>query len=176
MKLHLSLDVNDLNRSIEFYSILFGVEPAKHKPGYAKFDVAEPAVVLTLNEAAEKIAKVTSPNHMGVRVAATEQVLAVKQRLEAKGISTIDEMNVTCCYAVQDKIWAQDPTGYRWEVYVFKGDAEILCPAPNAETKTSENQAATVCCAPAAQSATQVEAHPANQAAQTACCAPMCCA
>ena len=67
-----------------------------------------------------------------MRVNSTEEVLAVKQRLNAAGIQTLDEMNTTCCYAVQDKIWVADPTGYRWEVYVFKGDSETAHDRPAA--------------------------------------------
>jgi hypothetical protein len=77
-------------------------------------------------------------SHMGLRVESTEQVLAVKQRLNAAGIKTLDEMNTTCCYAVQDKIWLTDPTGYRWEVYVFKGDTEQPeAPQPRPATSAS---------------------------------------
>jgi catechol 2,3-dioxygenase-like lactoylglutathione lyase family enzyme len=122
-KVHVSLDVNDIEESARFYSTLFGMEPTKRKPGYAKFDVAEPAINLTLQESRHCCLQGLS--HMGIRVNSTEEVLAVKQRLEQGGIKTLDEMNTTCCYAVQDKIWVTDPTGYRWEVYVFKGDAEI---------------------------------------------------
>jgi len=67
---------------------------------------------------------ITGVSHMGVRVSSTQEVLAAKARLQAAGMATFDETNTTCCYAVQDKIWVTDPTGYRWEVYVFKGDSE----------------------------------------------------
>jgi catechol 2,3-dioxygenase-like lactoylglutathione lyase family enzyme len=128
MKLHVSLDVNNLEKSAQFYTTLFASQPTKVKPGYAKFDLTEPAVVLTLNEKPGHLPN--GPNHMGVRVRGIEQVLAAKLRLENAGYQTADEMGTTCCYAVQDKIWATDPNGYRWEVYVFHGDAEQYGKSP----------------------------------------------
>jgi len=122
-KLHISLDVSQFDESVKFYSTLFDTTPTKVKPGYAKFDLDNPAVVLTLGQD-KSGKKITGPNHMGVRVDSLEKVVAAKDRLEAAGYKTADEMGVTCCYAVQDKIWATDPSGYRWEVYIFKGDAE----------------------------------------------------
>jgi extradiol dioxygenase family protein len=133
-KFHLSLDVKNVDESIRFYSILFGTEPTKVKPGYAKFDLAEPAVNLTLNENAPCC--ITGLSHMGVRVSSTEEVTAAKERLQAAGLATFEENNTTCCYAVQDKVWVTDPTGYRWEVYVFKGDAQ------------PEVEASSACCDP----------------------------
>jgi catechol 2,3-dioxygenase-like lactoylglutathione lyase family enzyme len=128
-KVHVSLDVNDIEESARFYSTLFGMTPTKQKPGYAKFDVAEPALNLTLQESRHCCLQGLS--HMGIRVNSTDEVLAFKQRLEQAGIKTLDEMNTTCCHAVQDKIWVADPTGYRWEVYVFKGDSEIAHDRPD---------------------------------------------
>ena len=119
-KVHVSLDVENVEESVRFYSALFDAQPTKLKPGYAKFDLDQPAINLTMQQASHCCLQGLS--HMGVRVNSTDDVLAVKQRLNAAGIKTLDEMNTTCCYAVQDKIWLTDPTGYRWEVYVFKGD------------------------------------------------------
>ena len=127
-KLHVSLDVTNVEESVRFYSALFDASPTKVKPGYAKFDLDQPAINLTMQEATHCCLQGLS--HMGVRVSSTEEVLAVKQRLNAAGIRTLDEMNTTCCYAVQDKIWLTDPTGYRWEVYVFKGDTETAMGRP----------------------------------------------
>jgi catechol 2,3-dioxygenase-like lactoylglutathione lyase family enzyme len=127
-KLHLSLDVRNVEESVRFYSALFDAPPTKLKPGYAKFDLDQPAINLTMQQATHCCLQGLS--HMGLRVDSTEEVLAVKQRLNAAGIPTLDEMNTTCCYAVQDKIWLTDPTGYRWEVYVFKGDTETAMDRP----------------------------------------------
>ena len=127
-KLHLSLDVKNVEESVRFYSALFDAPPTKLKPGYAKFDLDQPAVNLTMQQASHCCLQGLS--HMGLRLDSTEEVLAVKQRLNAAGIPTLDKMNTTCCYAVQDKIWLTDPTGYRWEVYVFKGDTETAMDRP----------------------------------------------
>ncbi len=135
-KVHVSLDVNDIEESARFYSTLFAMEPSKRKPGYAKFEVAEPALNLTLQEARHCCLQGLS--HLGIRVNSTEDVLAVKRRLEQAGINTLDEMNTTCCYAVQDKIWVADPTGYRWEVYVFKGDSEVAQDPPAVSSEVAQ--------------------------------------
>ena len=133
-KIHVSLDVNNLEQSVQFYSTLFQTVPTKVKPGYAKFDLDEPSINLTMVET--KVDGVNGLNHMGWRVSSLDQVIAAKMRLEQAGYVTSDEMGVTCCYAVQDKIWATDPTGYRWEVYIFKGDAELMGP-PDVEACAS---------------------------------------
>ncbi|MCU1284553.1 MAG: Glyoxalase/bleomycin resistance protein/dioxygenase [Acidobacteriales bacterium] len=127
-KVHVSLDVENLAQSIRFYSVLFNTEPTKIKPKYAKFDLDEPSLNLTMNET--KPCCIQGLNHMGVRVETIEEVLAAKQRLEAAGFATSDEFGITCCYAVQDKIWAKDPNGIRWEVYIFRGDTEHAEIAP----------------------------------------------
>jgi catechol 2,3-dioxygenase-like lactoylglutathione lyase family enzyme len=143
-KLHVSLDVTNLEQSLQFYSTFFGAEPTKVKPGYAKYDLESPAMVLTLEE--YKPCCIQGVSHMGWRLGSTEEVLAAKQRLEIGGIKTLDEMNTTCCYAVQDKIWVTDPTGYRWEVYTFKGDAEEYACAPGSPCATETKASASVCC------------------------------
>jgi predicted enzyme related to lactoylglutathione lyase len=127
-KVHVSLDVENIEESVRFYSVLFDTNPTKVKPKYAKFDMDEPSLNLTMNEA--KPCCIQGLNHMGIRVEKIEQVLAAKKRLEAAGFTTSDEFGTTCCYAVQDKIWAKDPNGIRWEVYIFKGDAEHADSAP----------------------------------------------
>jgi catechol 2,3-dioxygenase-like lactoylglutathione lyase family enzyme len=152
-KFHVSLDVNNLEESVRFYSTLFAATPTKVKPGYAKFDLQNPAINLTLEE--HKPCCITGVSHMGVRVDSLEEVLEAKARLAEAGYKTEDEMNTTCCYAVQDKIWAQDPTGYRWEVYIFKQDSEKAFESPKAE--------AAACCTPAAAK---------SEAAAEPCCAP----
>lgn len=122
LKLHVSLNVKNIEESIRFYSALFDMKPTKLRPGYAKFDADFPAVNLALNELDHCCLQGLS--HMGIRVPSLEQVAATKARLEAAGYKTEDEMGSTCCSALQDKVWVEDPTGYRWEVYVFKGDIE----------------------------------------------------
>jgi catechol 2,3-dioxygenase-like lactoylglutathione lyase family enzyme len=123
-KVHVALNVNDVEESVKFYGAMFGIEPVKHKPGYAKFDVAQPALNLTLNYAGPVNAN-GALNHLGVQVASTDDVLRAKSRLQEAGLATFDEMGTDCCYALQDKIWITDPNGYRWEFFVVKvGDTK----------------------------------------------------
>jgi catechol 2,3-dioxygenase-like lactoylglutathione lyase family enzyme len=118
-KVHIALNVSDVNRSAEFYRAMFGIEPVKLKPGYAKFDIAEPPLNLTLNHDSQLKAR-GALNHLGVEVASTEEVLAARERLQKAGLATFDEMNVDCCFALQDKTWITDPDGYRWEIFTIK--------------------------------------------------------
>lgn len=117
-RIHMGLAVKDLGKAVAFCRTLFGQEPTKTRPGYAKFEVAQPPVNLSLNE----VGGVTGPNnpvaHFGIQVKSTEAVKLVAERLEAAGLKTRTEENVTCCYAVQNKVWATDPDGNKWEVYV----------------------------------------------------------
>jgi catechol 2,3-dioxygenase-like lactoylglutathione lyase family enzyme len=118
---HLALTVSDLGRSIVFYRALFGVEPTKRKQGYAKFEVEEPALNFTLNEG-ERSEALGAFNHAGIQVGSTDDVLLAKARLVDAGLATFDEMDTTCCYAKQDKIWVTAPDGESWEVFVTHGD------------------------------------------------------
>jgi predicted enzyme related to lactoylglutathione lyase len=119
---HLALTVTDVQRSIPFYASLFGTEPEKVKPGYAKFSVAEPAINLTLNQGPRT--ELGAFNHAGIQVASTDDVLAARLRLTKAGLAAFDEMDTTCCYARQDKIWVRDPDGTPWEVFVTHEDVE----------------------------------------------------
>ncbi len=119
LKVHVALNVNDLEESVKFYRAMFGVDPVKLKPGYAKFDIAEPSLNLTLNQGAE-VREKGALNHLGIQVPGTEHVIAAKERFRQAGLATFDEMNTECCYALQDKVWVTDPNGYRWEVFVVK--------------------------------------------------------
>ncbi|HKW74484.1 MAG TPA: ArsI/CadI family heavy metal resistance metalloenzyme [Terriglobales bacterium] len=121
-RFHLSLDVENLETSVRFYSTLLASPPTKLKPGYAKFDLENPAVNLALQEKSHCCLQ--GLNHMGLRVQTRDEMLAIKKRLEAAGYETKAEMNTTCCYALQDKFWVNDPSRYRWEVYILKADTE----------------------------------------------------
>ena len=119
---HLALTVTDVERSIPFYEALFGTEPEKRRPGYAKFSVREPALNFTLTQG--RRSGLGAFNHAGIQVQTTEEVLAAKHRLVSAGLAAFDEMDTTCCYARQDKIWVRDPDGTPWEVFVTHEDSE----------------------------------------------------
>jgi catechol 2,3-dioxygenase-like lactoylglutathione lyase family enzyme len=117
----LALRVADLEASIAFYTKLLGAEPAKRRPGYANFAVAEPPLKLVLLEG--EPGQETVMDHLGVEVESTEEVVAATGRLSALGLFTDVENDTTCCYAVQDKVWVHGPGKEPWEVYVVTGDS-----------------------------------------------------
>lgn len=120
LKAHLALNVKDVERSIEFYRKMLGIEPSKVRTGYAKFDVQNPPLNLTLNQ--HSFNEQGALSHLGLQVASTEDVLAVRERWAEAGLVTRDEMDTNCCYARQDKTWVHDPDGYEWEVFVVLED------------------------------------------------------
>jgi len=119
----LALTVTDVDRAIPFYEALFGARPAKVRPGYAKFALDQPALNFTLNQG-DRNEALGAFNHAGIQVASTEDVLAARERLVSAGLATFDEMDTTCCYARQDKIWVRDPDGTPWEVFATHEDTE----------------------------------------------------
>jgi len=124
-RVHVVTNVSNVERSLPFYKALFGQEPTKVRPGYAKFEVAEPSVNFTLNENSNFTPGGTI-SHFGIQVKSTDEVLAAKERFIQSGLITFDEENVTCCYAVQDKVWVTDPDGNNWEVFVvLEADASV---------------------------------------------------
>ena len=134
-RIQLALRVADLEGSIAFYSKLFGAQPAKRRPGYANFAITEPPLKLVLIEGTE--GEPTRMDHLGVEVETTGEVTAAASRLAAAGLVTATEEDTACCYAVQDKVWVTGPGDEPWEVYVVKGDADVL-----------DKPADSVCCAP----------------------------
>jgi len=123
-RVQLAINVNDLGESIDFYSKLFGTEPAKVKPGYANFAIANPPLKLILME---NPGQGGSLNHLGVEVADTDAVDAEQTRLADVGLASIDERNTTCCYARQNKFWVEGaPNGERWEVYTVLEDSQTF--------------------------------------------------
>ena len=136
---HLSLDVPDLDAAVAFYRQLLGVEPAKHKAGYAKFELADPPVALALQTAARP-----ALSHLGIRVEDSETVEDASVRLRSSGLVTFDERDVACCHARQDKVWVSDPAGHRWEVYTVLGDLDD----DEHEHDGSGAAAGAACCAP----------------------------
>ncbi|WP_121829802.1 ArsI/CadI family heavy metal resistance metalloenzyme [Streptomyces sp. S1] len=137
-RVQLALRVPDLEGSVAFYSKLFGVEPAKRRPGYANFAVTEPPLKLVLIEGGSD--EDTRLDHLGVEVETTARVTAATTRLNDAGLTTAEENDTSCCYALQDEVWVTGPGGEPWEIYTVKADADTL-------TRTTE--AASTCCAPA---------------------------
>ena len=131
-RIQLALDVEDLQASIAFYSALFSCEPAKVRPGYANFAVAEPPLKLVLIENPGQGGRL---NHLGVEVDDVDAVTAERERLAGHGMATLDERGTTCCYAKQDKFWVEEtPNGERWEVYTVLADsATFSAPAETPE-------------------------------------------
>ena len=123
LKAHIAIHVRNVQRSIEFYRKLFGIEPSKVRKGYAKFDVANPALNFTLNEV--PFGERGALSHLGIQVASSGDVVSVRDRWIRQGLITRYEMRTECCYALQDKVWVTDPNGYKWEVFVVKvGDTK----------------------------------------------------
>ncbi|MBR7839772.1 VOC family protein, partial [Actinospica durhamensis] len=139
-RVQLALRVADLEGSIAFYSRLFGVEPAKRRPGYANFAVEQPPLKLVLIEGTDAQAP-TLLDHLGVEVEDTQQVTAATARLAGEGLATDVEENTTCCYAVQDKVWVTGPGDERWEVYTVLGDARA-----DLEGKSAGEDTVAGCC------------------------------
>ncbi|MCO5996455.1 ArsI/CadI family heavy metal resistance metalloenzyme [Actinoallomurus rhizosphaericola] len=135
-RVQLALRVADLEASVAFYTRLFGAEPAKRRPGYANFAIAEPPLKLVLIEG--ETGEETRMDHLGVEVEHTDQVAAAAARLKEAGLATVEEAGTACCYAVQDKVWVRGPGSEPWEVYVVKADADTL-----------ERPTGSACCLPA---------------------------
>jgi len=141
LKAHVAIHVRNLDASLEFYRKLFGLEPSKVRRGYAKFDVQNPPLNFTLNEGS--FAGPGALSHLGIQVASTADVLAIRESWMHSGLITRDEMQTDCCYATQDKTWVHDLDGNEWEVFVVLKDnlPEKTVPEPDC--------CAPSCCAPA---------------------------
>jgi len=120
LKAHLALNVKNVEQSTEFYKKMLGLEPSKVRQGYAKFDVENPPLNLTLNQVPFNERGALS--HLGIQVASTDDVLATREKWATAGLVTRDEMQTNCCYALQDKTWVHDPDGNQWEVFVVLED------------------------------------------------------
>ena len=152
LKAHLAIKVKDVEGSIEFYKRMLGIEPSKVRNGYAKFDVQNPPLNLTLNQAPFDGQGALS--HLGIQVASTDDVLAMREQWKERGLSPREEMQTTCCYALQDKAWVHDPDGNEWEVFVVLKDnlpesadksASCCVPTP-VDILKDKNSAVTACC------------------------------
>ena len=152
-RVQLALNVSDLDEAIGFYSKLFASAPAKVRPGYANFAIADPPLKLVLIETAENRGSGIGGalNHLGVEVEDAEKVAQASGRLSGEGLPTTEEHETTCCYAVQDKVWVQDPDATPWEVYTVLSDAPEGLNACDEDSICCDLQsevapAATTCC------------------------------
>jgi catechol 2,3-dioxygenase-like lactoylglutathione lyase family enzyme len=123
LKPHVSLNVSNVDASVAFYEKAFGVPATKRRPGYAKFDLSSPSLNLTMQEAPRTG---VNASHFGVQVASSEDVAQAWTRFKEAGLATHTEENTQCCYALQDKVWVEDPDGNQWEVFVVKGEAAVM--------------------------------------------------
>jgi catechol 2,3-dioxygenase-like lactoylglutathione lyase family enzyme len=138
LKPHISLNVSNVDASVAFYEKAFGVKAFKRRPGYAKFDLSAPLLNLSMVEAPRTG---VNASHFGIQVASPDDVNEAKTRFENASLKTVTEENTACCYAVQDKVWIEDPDGNSWEVFVVKADSDVM------ESKPEPARAA-ACCAP----------------------------
>ncbi|WP_405031101.1 ArsI/CadI family heavy metal resistance metalloenzyme [Paenibacillus hexagrammi] len=138
-RMHVALNCSNLQNSLDFYRAFFGIEPTKVKENYAKFELEDPALHFSLNvRNFEKEGGVL--NHLGFQVNDTNEVLRISERLRQSGLLFVDEMNTTCCYAVQDKVWVYDPDGNAWEIFYTKADSVF--------ESAGEQRDSSVCCTP----------------------------
>jgi catechol 2,3-dioxygenase-like lactoylglutathione lyase family enzyme len=137
LKAHIALNVASLDASVSFYTSLLGIQPVKIRSGYAMYDVQNPPLLLSLNECLPSGTGTLS--HLGLQVATTEDVLAIRNRWQSCGLGPRDEMQTSCCYALQDKAWVRDPDGNEWEVFTVLADIEqsgnSCCQNPHATSE-----------------------------------------
>jgi catechol 2,3-dioxygenase-like lactoylglutathione lyase family enzyme len=146
-RVQLALNVSDIDSAVDFYTKLFRTGPAKRRPGYANFAVVEPPLKLVLIEGHGDPGTL---NHLGVEVPSTDDVTAATTRLSGQGLDTATEDEVSCCFAVQDKVWVDAPDGEPWEIYTVLADTEHA----EGELRTvSPGTADSVCCDAAPESA-----------------------
>jgi catechol 2,3-dioxygenase-like lactoylglutathione lyase family enzyme len=137
-RIQLALNVDDVEAATAFYAHLFGTQPAKTRPGYANFAIADPPLKLVL---LENPGRGGTLNHLGIEVGSANEVDAEQHRLAGLGLASVDERGTTCCYATQDKFWVEGtPGGERWEVYAVLADSPTFAGAPDAGP---------ACCTPA---------------------------
>ncbi|MGE3467373.1 MAG: ArsI/CadI family heavy metal resistance metalloenzyme [Pyrinomonadaceae bacterium] len=152
LKAHLAINVSDVEASIDFYKRMLGIEPSKVRTGYAKFDVQNPPLNLTLNQNA--FAGKGALSHLGIQVAGTEDVIALRDQWKERGLTPREEMQTTCCYALQDKAWVNDPDGNEWEVFTViednlaeaKSNDATCCVPTFTNIEGKKQEVATACC------------------------------
>jgi len=149
-RVQLALNVSDLDAAVAFYSKLFSAEPAKRRPGYANFAIADPPLKLVLIEGTGQPGTL---NHLGVEVEGTDEVAAATARFRGEGLAAATEDNVSCCFALQDKVWVDAPDGEPWEIYTVLADVEMPDGTIGGELRTVDPGGEAMCCASAPESA-----------------------
>ena len=139
-RMHVSLYVNNIEKSVDFYSQFFGQAPAKIKPKYAKYVLENPSLIISFVENPERVRQ--NFGHLGFQVETVEELNIRLWEARKQQIVSREEVGTNCCYAKQDKFWVNDPDGVQWEVYYFHADAEFNDPYYELETTTA-------CCTPA---------------------------
>jgi catechol 2,3-dioxygenase-like lactoylglutathione lyase family enzyme len=150
VKPHVSLNVSNIEASVAFYEKAFGVAATRRRPGYAKFDLTEPLLNLSMVEAPRTG---VNASHFGIQVASSEDVAAAWARFKQAGLPTRTEENTSCCYALQDKVWVEDPDGNDWEVFVVTGETDtmrdepspVACCTPSADAKPKTGSGSGCC-------------------------------
>ncbi|HEX8254072.1 MAG TPA: ArsI/CadI family heavy metal resistance metalloenzyme [Thermoanaerobaculia bacterium] len=142
LKAHIGINVRNVETSIAFYEKMLGIGPAKVRTGYAKFDVQNPPLNLTLNEHAG-LTSAGALSHLGIQLSSTEDVLAYRDRWAAAGLETREEIGTDCCYAVQNKSWVVDPDGNEWEAFVVLQDNLAEVKQASSSCCTSDGACAT---------------------------------
>jgi lactoylglutathione lyase len=161
---HVAISVKDLDTAIAQYTKMLGIAPAKVKPDYAKFELADPPAIISLNLGSEP----GTVSHLGIRYVDTDAVTNALARTKAEGMAVREQPGTTCCYAKADKFWVHDTDGLGWEMYTLLEDAEVhsivetpkdVCCSPTTTAQNAaESQAANRCCAPADASLVQIQA------------------
>lgn len=158
-RFHIHVAVDDLQKSIAFYSALFGVKPTKAKEDYAKWMLDDPCVNFAISARGAK----PGLDHLGIQVDAAEELSTLRRQLQHADMPVISEGESTCCYAESDKTWVQDPSGIAWEAYHTMADAELF-------TKTSPVEGSSACCAPKIESKPLAMASAPSCAPKSGCC------
>ncbi len=138
-KMHVSLYVSDLQKTMEFYNLFFDLLPLKEKSDYLKYELSKPSLVISFIQNPDKVR--SDFGHLGFQVASKEDLNSRIQRISQLGLKSVEEKATACCYAIQDKIWVSDPDGTQWEVYYFHDDVEFNDPR-------YEKEDVAICCTP----------------------------
>lgn len=162
-RMHVSLYVSDIQKSVAFYNSFFGVEAVKIKPAYAKYVLEKPSLIISFVENPDRVK--ANFGHLGFQVETLDELMVLWEDAKQKNLISKEEMGVNCCYARQDKFWATDPDGVQWEVYYFHEDAEFNDPH-------YEMESASACCMPAEKPAKVKKNLSELTPVKEACCEP----